>query len=190
MKKQTQNQEAGLFKPEVYEAMQRKLNGPSMYRGAEEAFEMFYADRAVQDFLRHYAKKEDVIESNELKFTQAGEDRRILLLDDSEYHQAQKGSGSFGLYIGPRQNKDAALLLHEHMGDIAIDHSLGYKHAEIIKTEGVWKIRVPEYQGKHLGGNIREEYFSVSQAPLFQRISKGDILTGLEKAVDKLITKT
>ncbi|MDI6738566.1 MAG: hypothetical protein QME12_08725 [Nanoarchaeota archaeon] len=81
-----------LFKPEVYEAMQERLKGPSIYRGAEEAFEMFYADRKLQEFLRSYAKQEDIIEFKEEKrsypptprFSQAKENRAILLFDDSK----------------------------------------------------------------------------------------------------------
>jgi len=189
----------GLFKPEVYKAMQRKLNGPSMYRGAEEAFEMFYADRKLQDFLRAYAIREDIIEIKEgnysypktPRFSQARKDRSILLIDDSrmQAHNCGEPFGveKSGIYIGPRQNQDAALMIYTHLGEIIPRQSTGLAAGEIIKDD-IWKIKVSTYFGGSSGSiNFDEKSFPVSQAPLFQRISKSDILTGLEKAIERLL---
>lgn len=198
-------QTKSLFRPEVYEAMQERLQGSSAYRGAEEAFDMFYADRALQDFLRVYAKKEDIIEivkeeerrkdgycPTHPRFSQAGKNRSILLIDDSK-HQAHNCGGPFGaeksgIYIGPRQNQDAALMIYTHLGDIISHQSTGLAEGEIVK-EDTWKIKVFTYFGGGSGGAFDGESFPVSQAPLFQRISKSDILTGIERAIEKLIRK-
>lgn len=201
MKKQTK----GLFKPEVYEAMQKRLQGSSTYRGAEEAFEMFYSDRKLQDFLRAYAIQEDIIEVIEKgerrkhsysptipRFSQAGENRGILLIDDSKMQGHDCGSPfgveKSGIYIGPRQNQDAALMIYTHLGEIILHQSTGFAEGEIIKDD-IWKIKVFTYFGGSYDDSFDGKSFSVSQAPLFQRISKSDIFTGLEKVMEKLVIK-
>ena len=199
MAKQTKD----LFKPEVYEAMQRRLEGPSRYRGAEEAFEMFYADRKLLDFLRAYAIREDIIEVEERtqgyrrnpRFSQAEKDRSILLIDDSKMqgHDCGEPFGveKSGIYIGPRQNQDAALMIYTHLGEIIPQQSTGLAAGEVIKKDDVWKIKVYTYFGGSPWNYIQfdEKSFPVSQAPLFQRISKQHILDGLEKAVDRLLNR-
>lgn len=195
MKRQTNH----LFKPEVYEAMQRSLNDPSKYRRAEEAFEMFYADKELQDFLRAYAKKEDITESKGgyrsppiSRFSQAGEDRHILLIDDQERQGHNSGEPfgvrKSGIYLGPRQEGDAAIMIYTHLGEIIPHQSTGLATGEIIKDD-TWKIKCYTYFGGCSGDNIKFDgkSFPVSQAPLFQRISKQDILNGLEKAIEQLL---
>jgi len=197
MTKQTKD----LFKPEVYEAMQRRLECPSRYRGAEEAFEMFYADRKLQDFLRAYAIREDIIEVKERtqgyprnpRFSQANKDRSILSIDDSKMqgHNCGEPFGveKSGIYIGPRQNQDAALMIYTHLGEIIPEQSTGLAAGEVIKDEG-WKIKVSTYFGGSQNYiKFDGKSFPVSQAPLFQRISKQHILDGLEKAVEKLLNR-
>ncbi len=196
MTKQTNS----LFKPEVYEAMQRRLKGPSMYRGVEEAFEMFYADRAIQDFLRAYARQEDIVEFKEEKrgypliprFSQAGRDRGILLIDDSKMQAhncgAPFGVEKSGIYIGPRQDQDAALMIYTHLGEIIPDQSTGLAEGEVIKDDA-WKIKVFTYFGGSGDRTFDGKSFPVSQVPLFQRISKNDVLTGLEKAIERLLKR-
>lgn len=184
-----------LFKPEVYCAMQETLKGPSRYRGAEEAFEMFYADRQLQDFLRAYAKKEDIVESNDTSepfdpiFSQAGRDRKIILIDDSKYEdRVEKFFGTkAGIYIGPRQNRDAALLVYEHLGDIISGQSMGFGIGEVVNNKGKWKIKLVKTNGANDYDHFEKQSFLVSQAPLFDRISKAIILNGLEKAVKKIL---
>ncbi|MBM3233527.1 hypothetical protein FJZ19_00360 [Candidatus Pacearchaeota archaeon] len=198
METKNQNRSTGLFKPEVYLAMQERLQGSSRYRGAEEAFEMFYADRQLQDFLRAYAKKEDIVESKEKgyryppipRFSQAGEDRHILLIDDKMHatdFDKCFGARKAGIYIGPRQDGDAALMTYTHLGEIIPYQTTGIVAGEIIKDK-TWKIECYTYFGG-CGDNTKFDgkRFSVSQAPLFQRIIKQDILMGLEKAISELI---
>lgn len=196
MTKQTRD----LFKLEVYKAMQRKLHGHSMYRGAEEAFEMFYADRKLQDFLRAYAIQEDIIESKEdeygypptPRFSQAGRDRGILLIDDSKMQSYNCGEPfgveKSGIYIGPRQDQDAALMIYTHLGRIIPKQSTGLAAGEVIR-DNIWKIKVFTYFGGTGDTTFDGKSFPVSQAPLFQRIGKKDILDGLEKAVERLLDR-
>lgn len=167
--------------------MQERLSGPSVYRGAEEAFDMFYSDRGLQDFLREYAKKEDIIESDTLKFTQAGENRKILIA------KANRGSLSTkpGLFIGPRQESDSALVVYAEEADLEPgDNYAGFRLGEIRKNPNEnYEIFVPEQTTINGFPIIREASYKLSQAPMFLdiRISKEDILTGLEKAVEGLI---
>ena len=185
-----------LFKPEVYRTMQRRLQGHSRYRGAEEVFEMFYSDRKLQDFLRAYAKQEDILEEKDClgkpRFSQAKRDRGILIVDDSKYQAYNYGSPfgveKSGIYIGPRQDNDAALMIYSHLGGIIPHQSTGLAAGEVIKEDS-WKIKVLTYFGGGSGDNIKFDgkSFPVSQASLFQRIGKKDILDGLEKALACLL---
>lgn len=189
MTKQTE----GLFKPEVYKAMQEKLNGSSTYRGAEEAFEMFYSDRALQDFLRAYAIKEDVRELNELKFMQAGKDRKI--------HLAGPVNATYGFYldnypqlfIGPRQKGDSALIVYARDEDLYHTNNpspASFQLGEIRRAKEGWRIFVPEQIAQDGVGYKGRANYPVSQAPLFQKvIDKQDILEGLERVVKRLLKK-
>lgn len=197
-------QKSRLFKPEVYEAMQRTLKGSSRYRGAEEAFEMFYADKQLQEFLRAYAKREGIVEvqkgaafgggySRKPRFSQAGEDRGILLFDDSKmcghFDFDDFGVSRPGIYIGPRQDRDAALMIYTHLGEIVEGQSTGLAAGEVIKGDS-WRIKVDTFFGGERDFiNFDGRSFPVSQAPLFQRISKKDILSGLEKALESLLDR-
>lgn len=192
-----------LFKQEIYEEMHRKVHGPSIYRGAEEAFEMFYADRKLQDFLRAYAIHEDIIECKEQRnmpgllfnrprFSQAGENRAILLIDD-QGNQGFDFLDTFGvekagIYIGPRKDSDAALMIYTHLGEIIPLQSTGLAEGEVIRNDA-WKIKVTTWFGSSHNTDFDGKCFPVSQAPLFQRISKQNFLNGLEKAIKIMLNK-
>ena len=183
-------QTSRLFKPEVYEAMQKRLQGSFAYRGAEEAFEMFYADRSLQDFLREYAGKEDIIESEGLKFTQAGEDRKIHLAGIKNIRYDFYERESPHLFIGPRQKQDSALVVYAREEDLYSPNSScprAFLLGELKKIKGVWKIVVPEQIAQDGVGYVSRTSYKVSQAPLFQKvIDKQEILEGLEKAIESL----
>jgi hypothetical protein len=188
-----QNQTQGLFKPEVYEAMQRRLQGSSAYRGAEEAFDMFYADRRLQNFLRAYAKKEDIKESKGLEFTQAGEDRKIHLVGPTNKHYDFWIQDAPHLFIGPRQNGDSALVVYARDEDLYYSEHpspRSFRLGELKKIKGIWRISVPEQIAQDGVGYVSKTTYRVSQVPLFQKaIDKRDILTGLERAIEELIRK-
>lgn len=44
-----------LFRPDVYQAMEEHLRGPSRYNGVEEAIKMINADKKLQAFLHDFA---------------------------------------------------------------------------------------------------------------------------------------
>jgi len=179
-----------LFKPEVYEAMQRILGGSSKYRGAEEAFHMFYADRKIQEFLRNYARKEAIIESPGLQFTQAGEDRKVHVAGITGMYGYDRESPQ--LFLGPRQNADAALVVYAQEKDLYFPDNqtpIAFRLGEIRKTARCWKIVVPEQIAQDGVGYVHRESYPVSGAPLFQRIGKKEILIGLEKAIESLLKR-
>ena len=186
-------QAKGLFKPEVYRAMQERLKGPSTYRGAEEAFEMFYSDRDLQDFLKAYAIREDLRELDGLKFVQAGEDRKIHLAGVvnatcgfylSEYPQ---------IFIGPRQKGDSALVVYARNEDLCHTNSpcpRSFKLGEIRRAKRDWRIFVPQQIAQDGIGYVSRANYPVSQAPLFQKkIDKQDILEGLERVIKSLLKR-
>jgi hypothetical protein len=167
--------------------MQRRLQGSSAYRGAEEAFDMFYADRGLQDFLRAYAVKEDIVEFKGLKFEQAGEDRKIHVAGHCDDYGPIIECPH--LYIGPRQKGDSALVVRAQDEDLYSSDCPcpeSFRLGEVKKIKGIWNIVMPQ-QITYDRGFFNKSTYRVSQAPFFQKeIDKQDILEGLEKAVIEL----
>jgi hypothetical protein len=191
MTKENSQRKESLFKPEVYLAMQERLKDNSRYRGSEEAFEMFYADRKLQEFFRDYALKEDIVEIEPLKFMQAGRDRKIHLAGTLGGYGSRLDYPQ--LYVGPRQKTDAALVVYareEDLYHVTSPVPRSYRLGEIKKIEEVWRIVVPEQIAQDGVGYVSENSYPVSQAPLFQEFDKQKILNGLERAVQGLIDET
>ena len=180
-------QSKGLFKPEVYEAMQEELKCPSRYRSVEEALDSISADRRMQSFFRDYAKKEGIYSDSTFSFrTRTGKDMALFIAGESakiEWLGAQKRRE--GLYLGPRQNENPLLFVYAHNSQIVPGKNLGFSYGSFSKRNKEWVINIPKYDNS-INGDYHHTTFLVSRASLFD-LSKSDILAGLEKMIKNIL---
>lgn len=178
-----------LFRDEIYQTMERKLQQPSDFNGIEEALDMIRGDQELQKFLRDYAIKNKIERKG---WAQYGHGdplsfdfvRYEILLWEKKADDSPL-NGSF-LTIHPDTSEETAPIFYNYLYEAR--HGAGYYtdyrgSLKVVRREDAYYLEDDPEEDKH--SHLHDT--RLIDLGIFTKVTKKEILNGLEKAITKIL---
>jgi hypothetical protein len=170
-----------LFKEEVYERMEECLRRPSACNGMEEALRKINHDKRLQDFIKEYAVKNAISKRYPGLYGYGNVEEKTFKEVNIPLWR-KSGESPLRMYIGPDPSKNVApiFMAYTHEArDSDGDPFTAIDYLEVIESEDCFYLK-----GQGIYNNKR-----IGEMGYFTKVRKEKILSGLEKAINKLVNQ-